>query len=464
MPQCFGEYVLQAEHKKYWSRLRWYIARFFIKRNACIKERSRGYLTMPGSFLDSWLMGDKDVYSFIFARKSLTCPCISVKGRNYLFYIGFSYILLEKGKTEVTIPWNFEIPGEMCDDAYEPPINESSRPYWLSPENLSDINTTQITEERPTTQITEEHPTTQITEERPKKISKTDPLYFFTSKSLGGGIPEADGQVIPYMSQLDMRDKVYKNDHLKSAHILAGEKRKMAQEIASLKKKAIDVKELKAQLIVMNKKMEKAKNKKTTKKVYNTRRTKNNQLNALRAECENLKAQIDQFRHQYPIPKVVRYIDKSLTSLRAIDRLNKLAELPEGVTPFFPSTKKLKKHRLELFDFLKAKIGVEYSDDKLCAWFDYEKVLELMICRHFKYSDNKDSEGNVIVRLVLTMDATRYESHSFSFGGFKIIGNQSRDNCFILNMWEGRDNHENNLKYFAKFFEWGVAKHNTIFS
>jgi hypothetical protein len=62
------------------------------------------------------------------------------------------------------------------------------------------------------------------------------------------------------------------------------------------------------------------------------------------------------------------------------------------------------------------------------------------------------------------MDATRYETHSFSFGGFKILGDQSRDNCFILNMCEGRDNHENNLKYFGFFFMWGVEKHNQILS
>jgi hypothetical protein len=42
------------------------------------------------------------------------------------------------------------------------------------------------------------------------------------------------------------------------------------------------------------------------------------------------------------------------------------------------------------------------------------------------------------------------------------LQNQSRDNCFILNMWEGKDKHENNLKYFSDFSVWGVEKHDIV--
>ena len=142
----------------------------------------------------------------------------------------------------------------------------------------------------------------------------------------------------------------------------------------------------------------------------------------------------------------------SLSTLNVIRQLQKKDYNALGKeSMLFASTFRIKRFRKAMAIAGDALLNPKILPNKTFWQMDLGKTLEQFIRRRYQPSKINSSQI-VTVELCFTYDGTRWGSKSLVLGGFKVLGTQSREDCFVTTIFVGKDNAANSYTYFGSLF------------
>jgi hypothetical protein len=126
----------------------------------------------------------------------------------------------------------------------------------------------------------------------------------------------------------------------------------------------------------------------------------------------------------------------------------------------FASTYRIKQFRKALGAIGQALFLPRILSNKF-AQFDYGLTIKNFVMRKYGHLQ---SDTPIKVKLAFTFDGTRYGSKGLTLGGFKLLESQSRDDCFVLAIFLGKDTSANAFTYFGSMFRFAESINDKIFN
>jgi hypothetical protein len=179
---------------------------------------------------------------------------------------------------------------------------------------------------------------------------------------------------------------------------------------------------------------------------------------------------IEDIRGDYNAYRMMHYVDRKLVSMACINALRQMSGYK-----LMPSTYSIRQHRAAADAVMTYLIDAEVTTETSFT-MNPDKVFKLLLERLLENKEIEEGEVEIMtvegeetvrkkpiqVTMTLTFDGTRMGSRTMSFGGFKILGSQSRDDSIITTAFIGADNGANCLYHFGHLFKWAESINNEI--
>ena len=155
---------------------------------------------------------------------------------------------------------------------------------------------------------------------------------------------------------------------------------------------------------------------------------------AAKTERQRLKAYFDEAHLTYLSDKQ----KISLSTLDAIRQLQKQDHSDLGKDAMLiASMFRIKRYRKLMAIAGEALLNPKILSNKQFWQMDLDKTIKQFIRRRYAIHLSSNEEEIIKVQLCFTYDGTRWGSKSLVLGGFKVVGTQSRDDCFVTTIFAG---------------------------